>query len=126
MIRYLVPFVAVLAGAARAQDSTLASPAGQQTTSQQQNPIVPPKPLDRDKSCRLSTPTRIYPQPTEVRFTIATDGSVKNIVVVKSSGIPSVDERAAECAATWHYQPATQNGVPVEFNWIVGIPWALR
>ena len=52
-----------------------------------------------------------------VRFTIATDGSVKNVAIEKSSGHDELDQAATQCVAQWRYKPAMQNGVAVEVLW---------
>lgn len=53
----------------------------------------------------------------ELVFTIATDGAVKDISLVKSSGQDALDQAAMRCIATWQYKPATRNGVPVQIQW---------
>lgn len=70
----------------------------------------------------------------ELQFTVASDGSVKNIALAKSSGHDLLDQAASQCVARWRYNPATQNGVAVEMPWRVvvkfhidnGPPMALR
>lgn len=52
-----------------------------------------------------------------LRFTIATDGSVKDVSIEKSSGHDELDQAAVQCVAQWRYKPAMQNGAPVEVSW---------
>jgi protein TonB len=63
---------------------------------------------------------------TELSFHIQPDGSVKDVVIAKPSGIDALDQSAVECASLWQYKPAMQNGQPIEVSWRVRIPWILR
>ena len=47
-------------------------------------------------------------------FYVELDGSVKNPSILKSSGNPAVDKDALDCVVQRAYEPATQNGKPVE------------
>jgi len=57
-----------------------------------------------------------------VRAVIRRDGSVGDVRVVRS-----IDERldayACQALARWHFQPATKNGVPVDLDAVVSIPF---
>jgi len=46
--------------------------------------------------------------------------------VTQSSGVAELDKAAAECAATWHYKPAMENGKPIAVSFTVRIPWHVR
>jgi len=48
-----------------------------------------------------------------VKALILKDGTVKQAVVYKSSGTPSLDEAAVKAAYKYRYKPAIQNGRPV-------------
>ena len=48
-----------------------------------------------------------------LEFTIAADGTTKDIVVVESPG-PAFDGPAVESLAKWRYNPKIDNGRPVE------------
>jgi periplasmic protein TonB len=48
-----------------------------------------------------------------LEFTIAADGTTKDIVVVESAG-PAFDEPAVEALAKWRYDLKIENGQPVE------------
>jgi protein TonB len=48
----------------------------------------------------------------ELHFTIAADGSVHNVTVVK--GNPLMAHAATEAVQSWHYKPARRDGVPVD------------
>jgi len=56
--------------------------------------------------------TQVY---VELSFTIATDGSVKNVQVIKSSGDSRFDYDATNCVGAWHYQPIIKDGQPIEY-----------
>ena len=47
-------------------------------------------------------------------FSVGPDGSVTHPTVLKSSGNPTVDKDALDCVVQREYEPATQNGKPVE------------
>ncbi|WDE10024.1 energy transducer TonB [Thalassomonas haliotis] len=47
-------------------------------------------------------------------YVIETDGSVSNILVEESSGRRSFDRAAVKAAKKWRYQPAIENGKPVQ------------
>ncbi|WP_281561567.1 energy transducer TonB [Thalassomonas sp. RHCl1] len=51
---------------------------------------------------------------TTLSYVIETDGSVSNILVEKSSGRKSFDKAAIWAAKKWRYQPAMENGKPVQ------------
>ena len=47
-------------------------------------------------------------------FYVEQDGSVKNPSILKSTGDPAVDKDALDCVMQLAYEPAKQNGQPVE------------
>lgn len=62
--------------------------------------------------------------PTVVQFTIAVDGSVKDVSVLRSSYVPGVDEAAIRCVLAWRYAPEMIDGVPTEFSgWTTQVQW---
>jgi TonB family protein len=64
---------------------------------------------------------------TKLFFHIEPDGTVKDIAVQQSSGNIYLDQASLDCAATWTYRPAMQNGQPVEvLSWIGGLSMARR
>jgi len=62
---------------------------------------------------------------TQLNFHIGTDGAPKDITVATSSGFPDIDQAAASCLATFRYNPAMQNGQPVEVAWHLAISFGL-
>lgn len=60
-----------------------------------------------------------------VRFLIETDGTVKDIVIVKSTGNSDLDQAALICAAAFRYKPATRDGVPVNWSWEANLNWMI-
>jgi protein TonB len=60
-----------------------------------------------------------------VRFLIETDGTVKDIVIVKSTGNSDLDQAALICAAAFRYKPATRDGVPVNWSWEADLNWMI-
>jgi TonB family protein len=53
----------------------------------------------------------------QLAFTVATDGTVKDAAVIKSSGHDLLDQAAAACVAQWRYRPAMRSGIPVAVSW---------
>jgi TonB family protein len=49
-----------------------------------------------------------------LEFTIATDGTTKDIVVVESSPPGVFDDAAVKALARWRYNPKIEDGQPVE------------
>ena len=47
-----------------------------------------------------------------IRYTVNTDGSVGDVEVIESSGIPAIDRAVRDAARKMRYKPAVQNGVP--------------
>jgi protein TonB len=62
---------------------------------------------------------------TTISFHVEPDGSVKDVVVTKSSGFDALDQVAAECATQWQYKPAMRNGQPIEVSWHANVQWNL-
>jgi len=50
----------------------------------------------------------------ELEFTVGTDGKVKNVAVVKSQPARVFDREAIRAMQQWTFEPALQNGQPVE------------
>lgn len=63
---------------------------------------------------------------TTMSFTIAENGTVKNVTVSKSSGYDELDQAAIACVSQWQYRPVTQNGKPVAVDSkAVAVNWRL-
>lgn len=60
---------------------------------------------------------------TLLRYHIMPDGSVQKPEVLQSSGVPDFDDAIRDCVVNWHYPPATINGVPVEIESELRVPW---
>jgi TonB family protein len=60
---------------------------------------------------------------TALKFTIATDGSVRDIAVMQSSGTAKLDEATKICVAGWHFIPAHDGGVPYAVKWTFRVLW---
>lgn len=68
-------------------------------------------------------PPIVYPKSEEtnwsegmvtLEFTIATDGTVRDLAVIDALGSPKFAIVSARQVATWRYDPAMRNGIPVE------------
>ena len=53
-------------------------------------------------------------RPVVLSFFVETDGSVKGITIVQSSGHDDIDKDAINCLGGRHYHPAKQDGKPIE------------
>jgi protein TonB len=53
-----------------------------------------------------------------VRVLVRADGTAAKVEIVTTSGHPDLDRAALERAAAWRFQPATQDGVPID-AWVV-------
>jgi TonB family protein len=87
------------------------------------------RPMPVGNHCTVMYPSIALQQHMEgitvLGFTIAIDGSVKNLHVAKSSGHDILDQQALKCAARWRYKPATSHGIPVEVPWTAQHIWTL-
>ncbi len=63
---------------------------------------------------------------TTLQFQITADGSVTGVSVANSSGHDRLDQAAVNCASSWHYKPAMQNGQPVAVTWKAQVKWQLH
>ncbi|MBV8977402.1 MAG: TonB family protein [Alphaproteobacteria bacterium] len=87
--------------------------------------VEPPLLLSRTPCNREPIPGYLLPirGPTMLQFLIATDGSVQQARVLKSSGTALLDDRAVSCVAGWHYAPARKDGAPTAIEWRGDIDW---
>jgi protein TonB len=60
----------------------------------------------------------------ELRAIIATDGSVRNLEVVR--GNPILAAAAVEAVREWRYQPTRLSGIPVEVETIITVQFQMR
>ena len=82
---------------------------------------------------RIVNVNAIYPEEAKaagiqgavvMRITIGEDGSVTNVVVLRS--VPMLDEAAIESVLQWQYQPTLLNGVPVEVEMNATVSFTLQ
>jgi len=62
---------------------------------------------------------------SQIAFTIADDGTVKNPYVWVSSGNVYLDGASLACVSNWRYKPIVLNGKPTEIPWDYGVAWQL-
>ena len=72
---------------------------------------APPAASDAPKE---SASTVLHEGSVVLEFTIAADGTTKDIVVVESSPPGLFDQAAVEALGKWRYKPKIENGQPVE------------
>src|SRR5262249_23984123 len=58
----------------------------------------------------------IYERRVLLRVRVAEDGTVKSVVVDKSSGWQSMDDEAVRTIRRWRFEPARRRGIPIEFE----------
>ena len=58
-------------------------------------------------------------------FVVTKDGSVRDLKLVRSSGNSALDDASITCVRNFRYQPATENGHPVEVVRMVQQVWKL-
>ena len=124
--------------------ANIASPSNPGTASPSVIAIIPRRgPVAQNGPLRAGTairpPTRIfsvnaiYPEEARaagiegavvMRATIGEDGSVTNVVVLRS--VPMLDEAAIESVLQWQYEPTLLNGVPVEVEMNVTVNFTLQ
>lgn len=51
-----------------------------------------------------------------VAYTIGTDGSIVSVELLASSGDEAADQAAINAAWSWSFEPALDNGVPVQYS----------
>jgi protein TonB len=92
--------------------------------------ISSPASIGRPHSCLQDYPTisqRLNEEGTTMLgFKITPDGSVTDVHVATSSGHDRLDQAAVQCAQSWRYKPAMQNGQPVEVPWQTAVQWKLK
>lgn len=62
---------------------------------------------------------------TELQFRIAKDGSVKDVVVTRSSDDADADALAIECVQDWTYDRVMKDGQPVELDWAATVTFSV-
>ena len=90
---------------------------------------VPPAALSGEEhECRASaksaaaSPGENRHQPTVIEYTITSKGVVADQKIVRSSGNQARDDAAMKCTASWHYFPASRDGIAVDARWTASIP----
>lgn len=62
--------------------------------------------------------------PTLFKYTLATDGTVHDVLLERSSGNATLDKAALACANGAHRQEAIAAGTRMQIRWIGGILWS--
>jgi protein TonB len=61
-----------------------------------------------------------------LRVLVKPDGRAGPVQIHSSSGHPLLDESASTTVRSWHFNPATVDGKPVEEWYLVPIPFKLN
>lgn len=109
---------------ALAQSSPQAPPA-MSASAPSQLPITHPRPSGPPHMCNAynAGEDASGAPPTIVQFRITAQGTVTDAVVRKSSGNEALDKVGVACALTWKYEPAQQNGQPIDVPWAAEVHW---
>lgn len=62
------------------------------------------------------TGSKLPPHNVVMSFFVETDGTVKDVAVSQSSGDAEADSDAVKCLSQRHYEPAKQDGKPIEVH----------
>lgn len=88
---------------------------------------VPPKRIATGRNCPVEylhvVAARHFKGTTEILFSVKRDGAVSGMVVAASSANTELDLLSAVCVSKWRYEPAKENGAPVEVTWEGQISW---
>jgi len=57
---------------------------------------------------------------------LATDGTVANVSIARSSGSERLDKAALQAVRKWRWSPTIRNGAPVMVQGTVDIPFILK
>lgn len=85
---------------------------------------TPPVAIETSHLCMLPSAGNFAIWPTRASFTVAEDGSVKDVQIVEKSNVPALDDVAKICVSAWRYRPATHQGKPVAKVWQDAIHWS--
>jgi TonB family protein len=87
--------------------------------------LTPPVPLAGKPCDKMTAATRgaIHDGETVVEFTIATDGSVRDVELTHASGNSALDDATKDCVAADRFMPANDKGVPYAVKWWVKVEW---
>jgi|GEM_PF-6637340 len=62
----------------------------------------------------------------QLQLTVKRDGRVAEISVHTSSGYKRLDEAALKAVQSWRYEPATKDGLPIDYVYLQPIEFALQ
>jgi TonB family protein len=91
-----------------------AGPDGKAAASCEDRPFSPPS----DKN--------VAAKDTVLSYVIGTDGLVRNVAVVVSSGASDLDRQTMNCVSTWRFFPVYRKGAAVEVERSYTVKWQAR
>jgi TonB family protein len=80
--------------------------------------------VGRPHHCQLENLPLTAEGLARVAFTVKTDGTIENPVIIETSGDPRVDAASLRCVTRWLYKPATRDGVVYAAQWDAYIAWS--
>lgn len=79
--------------------------------------------------CRTNYPPRAFQRGeqgvTVLAFEVSAMGTVRDLIVMSSSGSLDLDLAATKCVSKWQYEPALKNGVPIAVPWFTDTIWRI-
>jgi TonB family protein len=63
-------------------------------------------------------------QRIQVAAIVSKDGKLSNVALVTNAG-PAVEHAATQDVASWEFKPATRNGVPIDVEVVIEVPFNL-
>jgi TonB family protein len=93
--------------------------------------ITPAKADETEPECRIhyvpSTQAYFVAIPTSapvfLSYTIAPDGSTKNVKLLRPNRIDYMNTAAIDCVSGWKFFPVLRDGVPVDVDRTIQINW---
>jgi len=77
--------------------------------------------LGRSHQCASPAEAQGRDASIQMGFTITTQGTVADLVVLNSSGYSDLDQDATDCVRGWIYRPAMVEGNPVAAPWLATV-----
>lgn len=94
-------------------------------------PVIPPS----SEAHELQNPAPAYPQLSKklkeegivtLKVLVKANGSVADVEILKSSGYKRLDDAAKKAFKRWHFSPATQAGVAIDYWYEINFDFSLK
>lgn len=94
-------------------------------------PVIPPS----TDAYELKNPAPAYPQLSKklkeegtvtLKILVKADGKVAKVEIIKSSGFRRLDNAAISAFKRWHFSPATQGGIAIDYSYEIDFEFGLK